>query len=76
MQRIQLLDLRLAIRDLYRHAAEFQVRVAALNSFTAIGTSITKGRKISLAGQRDNRPSSDSCERAFKLLQLGHLRQR
>jgi hypothetical protein len=31
-------------RDFDRHVAEFQVRVAVLKSFTALGTSITKAK--------------------------------
>lgn len=43
---------RLSARDFERQVAEFQVRVAVLNGFTALGTPITDGRWISLSGER------------------------
>ena len=42
MQRVKLLGQRLAARDFDRQFAEFQVRVAALNGCTALGTPITE----------------------------------
>jgi len=39
---VKLLCQRLAARDLDRQVAEFQVRVAVLNGFTALGIPVTK----------------------------------
>ena len=39
---IKLLGQRLSARDFDRQVAEFQVRVAVLNGFTALGTSVTE----------------------------------
>jgi hypothetical protein len=41
MHCIKLLCERLTARDFNRQVAEFQVRVAVLNGFTALGTPIT-----------------------------------
>ena len=42
MHCVKLLSQRLAARDFNSQAAEFQVRVAVLNGFTALGTPITE----------------------------------
>lgn len=42
MHSVKLLDQRLSTRDFDRQVAEFQVRVAVLNGFTALGTPITE----------------------------------
>ena len=42
MHCVKLLGQRLAARDFDRQVAEFQVRVAILNAFTALGTPITE----------------------------------
>ncbi len=41
MHRAKLLSQRLSAREFDRQVAEFQVRVAVLNGFTALGTLIT-----------------------------------
>jgi hypothetical protein len=40
----KLLGQRLSARDFDRQVAEFQVRVAVLNGFTALGTPITEAK--------------------------------
>ena len=52
MHCVKLLGQRLHARDFDRQVAEFQVRVAVLNGFTALGTPITDGRRIGLSGER------------------------
>jgi hypothetical protein len=42
MHCLKLLGLRLMARDFDRQVAEFQVRVAVLNSFTALGIPVTE----------------------------------
>jgi hypothetical protein len=42
MHCVKLLGQRLSARDFDRQVAEFQVRVAVLNSFTALGTPVTE----------------------------------
>jgi hypothetical protein len=42
MHCVKLLGQRLSARDFDRQVAEFQVRVAVLNGFTALGTPITE----------------------------------
>ena len=42
MHCIKLLGQRLYAREFDRQVAEFQVRVAVLNGFTALGTPVTK----------------------------------
>ena len=42
MHCVKLLGQRLAARDFDRQVAEVQIRVAALNGFTALGTPITE----------------------------------
>ena len=42
MHCVKLLDQHLMARDLDRHVAEFQVRVAVLNGFTALGIPVTE----------------------------------
>lgn len=42
MHSVKLPGQRLSARDFDRHVAEFRVRIAVLNGFTALGTSITE----------------------------------
>ena len=42
MHCVKLLGQRLAARDFDREVAEFQIRMAVLNGFTALGTPITE----------------------------------
>ena len=42
MHLVELLGQRLTARDLDRQVAEFQVRVAVLNGFTAFGAPVTE----------------------------------
>ncbi len=42
MHCVKVLDQRLMVRDFDRHVAEFQVRVAVLNAFTALGIPVTE----------------------------------
>lgn len=42
MHCIKLLGQRLSARDFDRQVAEFQIRVAVLNGFTALGTPVTE----------------------------------
>jgi hypothetical protein len=42
MHRVKLLGQRLSARDYERQVAEFQVRVAVLNGFTALGIPVTE----------------------------------
>ncbi|ANS36596.1 transposase (plasmid) [Cereibacter sphaeroides] len=44
MHRAKLLSQRLSAREFDRQVAEFQVRVAVLNGFTALGTPITEAK--------------------------------
>jgi hypothetical protein len=46
MHRVKLLGQRLSARDFERQVAEFQVRVAVLNGFTALGASIEEARRL------------------------------
>jgi hypothetical protein len=56
MHCVKLLGHRLSARDFDCQVAEFQVRVAVLNGFTALGTPITDGRGIGLSGERGGPP--------------------
>ena len=56
MHCVKLLGQRLKARDFDRQVAEFQVRVAVLNGFTALGTPITDGHRVSLSGERGGPP--------------------
>lgn len=49
MHCVKLLGQRLCARGFDRLFAEFQVRVAVLNGFAALSTSITEGRRIGLS---------------------------
>lgn len=44
MHRVKLLGLRLTARDFDRQVAAFQVRVAILDSFIALGIPVTEAR--------------------------------
>jgi hypothetical protein len=52
MHCVKLHGKRLSARGFDRHFAEFQVRVAVLNGFTALSTPITEGRRIGLSWER------------------------
>ena len=54
MHCLKLLGQRLSARDFDRQVAEFQVRVAVLNGFIALGTPITDGHGIGLSGKKGN----------------------
>ena len=57
--RVKLLGQRLAARDFARQVAEFQVRVAVLNSFTALGTPVTEAMGKVCPAIGNVRPSAD-----------------
>ena len=61
MHCIKLLGQRLSARDFDRQVAEFQVRVAVLNGFTALGTPITEVTGQICPGMGKLRPSADLC---------------
>lgn len=67
MHCVKLLGQRLSARDFDRPVAEFQVRVAVLNGFTALGTPITEVAGQVCPRKGEVRPSPDLCNRA-----LGH----
>ena len=56
MHCVKLLGQRLSARDFDRQVAEFQVRVAVLNGFTALRTPITDGHRVSLSGESGGPP--------------------
>ncbi len=56
---------RLSARDFDRQGAEFQLPVAALNGFTALGIPVTEAVGSACPGKGDVRPSADLCNRAF-----------
>jgi ABC-type multidrug transport system fused ATPase/permease subunit len=70
MHCVKLLGQRLSARDFDRQVAEFQVRVAVLNGFTALGTPITEVAGIGLSGERGTPTSADLCNRAPCLVGL------
>ena len=61
---VKLLGQRLMARDFDRQVAEFQVRVAVLNGFTALGIPVTKVTVEVCPGEGEVRPSADLCNRA------------
>lgn len=54
MHCVKLLGQRLSAREFDRQVAEFQVRVAVLNGFTALGIPVTGSHGIGLSGDRGN----------------------
>ena len=64
MHCVKLLGQRLSAREFDRQVAEFQVRVAVLNGFTALGTPITEVAGQVCPGKGEARPSLDLCNRA------------
>lgn len=64
MHCVKLLGQRLAARDFNRQVAGFKVRVAVLNSFTALGTPITETVGQVCSGIGEARLSKDLCNRA------------
>lgn len=52
MHCVKLLGQRIMARDFDRQVAEFQIRVAVLNGYTALGIADHKGRGIRLSGIR------------------------
>jgi hypothetical protein len=70
MHCVKLLGQRLSARDFDRQVAEFQVRVAVLNGFTALGTPITEATGYVCPGRGELRPSADLCNRAPALRQI------
>ena len=65
MHCVKLLGQRLSAREFDRQVAEFQVRVAVLNGFTALGTPITEVAGQVGPGKGEARPSLDLCNRAL-----------
>lgn len=64
MHCIKLLGQGLSAQDFDRQVAEFQVRVAVLNGFTALGAPITEAAGQGCAGKGEPRPSTDLRNRA------------
>ena len=56
MHCLKLRGQRLAARDFDRQVADFQIRVAVLNGFTAPGIPVTESRRTNLSGQRGSQP--------------------
>ena len=52
MHCLKLQGQRLAARDFDRQVADFQIRVAVLNGFTAPGIPVTESRRTNLSGER------------------------
>ena len=69
MHCVKLLGQRLMARDFDRQVAEFQVRVAVLNGYTALGIPVTKVAGWVCQGKGAVRPSADLCNRVC----LGHF---
>ena len=67
MHCVKLLGQRLMARDFDRQVAEFQVRVAVLNGYTALGIPVTKVAGQVCPGTGAVRPSADLCNRADRL---------
>ena len=64
MHGAKLPDQRLSARDFDRQGAEFQLRVAVLNGFTAPDIPVTEAVGSACPGKGDVRPSADLCNRA------------
>lgn len=76
MHCVKLLGQRLSAQDFDRQLAEFQVRVAVPNGFTALGTPVTDGRRIGLSGERGNPLSSRFVRQSPGPPEGGHGRGR
>jgi hypothetical protein len=63
MHCVKLLGQRLAARDFDRQVAEFQLSVAVLNGYTALGIPVTKVLGEVCPGEGEVRPSADLCNR-------------
>ena len=63
MHCVKLLGQRLMARDFDRQVAEFQVRVAILNGYTALGIPVTKVVEKVCPAEGEVRPSADLCNR-------------
>jgi hypothetical protein len=61
MHCVKLLGQRLSAREFDRQAAEFQIRVAVLNGFTALGIPVTEAVGPVCLGIGEPRPSPDLC---------------
>ena len=68
MHCVKLLGQRLMSRDFDRQVAEFQVRVAVLNGFTALGIPVTEAVGSVCPGKGEVRLSPDLCNRAARRL--------
>ena len=66
MHRVKLPGQRLIARDVERQVAEFQVRVAVLNSFTALGIPVTEAMGSIRPKVGEARLSPDLCNRAVR----------
>ena len=64
---MKLLGQRLMARDFDRQIAEFQVRVAVLNGFSALGIPVTEAVVSICPGKGELRMSPDLCNRAPRL---------
>ncbi len=71
---VKLLGQRLSARDFDRQVAEFQVRVAVLNGFTALGTPVTAVAGKVCPGKAEIRPSADLCNMCNRPMRKGYLR--
>ena len=65
MHCVKLLGQRLKARDFNRQLVEFQVRVAVLNGFTALGIPVTKVMGQVCPGKAELRPSADLRNRVL-----------
>lgn len=63
MHRVKLLGQCLSARNFDRQVAQFQVRVAVLNGFTALGTPITEVAPQVCPGNGERRSEADLCNR-------------
>ncbi len=73
MHCVKLLGQRLTARDFDRQVAEFQVRVAVLNGFTALGIPVTEAIGQVRPTKGEGRPSPDLCNRADPIHQMPGL---
>jgi|GEM_PF-6477937 len=64
MHGVKLPGQRLSLREFDRQVAEFEVRVAVLNGFTALGTPITEAARQVCPGKGETRLSPEVCNRA------------
>ena len=64
MHCVKLLDQGLSARDFDPQVAKFQVRVAVLNGFTALGAPLTEVAGEECPGKGGVRSATDLCNRA------------